>query len=353
MKRRMKWLLLVFPLLLTGCADLGYYLHSAKGQFSIMRQTRDIDEVLTDGNTTAQLRRQLQLVLQIRQFAFDELELPRSDSYSEYADLGRPYVLKNLFATDEFSIKLQRWCYPLVGCAGYRGYFDAQRLAQFKSTLLQQGKDVYVGNVSAYSTLGWFDDPVLNTFVNWPDYRLAGLIFHELAHQRLYIDDDTRFNESFAVAVQQAGVEKWLAQRAEHDHLQRYRQYQANRAQVVDLIEQARHQLDALYQQPLPAEQKRGQKQQLLQALRDRYQQKAQEFTVRDGFSRWFNGDLNNAKLASVSTYHAQVAGFRHLLDCEQGDLGQFYRAVEKLAELPKDKRRQALKSIDDCTSRN
>ena len=343
----------VLLLLLAGCADLGYYLHSAQGQFEIMRQTRAIDDVLADEQTPPRLRRQLQLVLQIRQFAFDRLALPRSDSYSEYADLGRPYVLKNLFATEEFSTSLQRWCYPLVGCAGYRGYFDEDRLQRFRAGLLAQGKDVYVGHVSAYSTLGWFDDPVLNTFVNWPDYRLAGLIFHELAHQRLYIDDDTRFNESFATAVQQAGVEQWLARAGDSRRLQRYRQYLRNRAQVIELIEQTRSQLAELYAQDLPDAEKRQRKQQQMQDLRAQYRRLLASFEIKDGFGRWFEGDLNNARLASVSTYHAQVEVFRRLLECRQGDFAQFYRELEKVAEQPKARRMQALQRNDDCANKN
>jgi predicted aminopeptidase len=347
----MKLIPLVILLLLSGCADLGYYLYSAQGQLSIMRQTRDIDDILADETTPPRLRQQLQRVQQIRRFAFNQLALPQSGSYTEYADLGRPYVLKNLFATEEFSTQLQRWCYPLVGCAGYRGYFDEARLRRFKAELLRAGKDVYVGHVSAYSTLGWFDDPVLNTFVNWPDYRLAGLIFHELAHQRLYIDDDTRFNESFATALQQAGVEQWLAQQGDSRRLQRYRQYLRNQAQVIDLIELAREQLAQLYTIDLEPAEKRRRKRQRLQALREDYQQLASSFDIKDGFGRWFKGELNNARLASVSTYHAQVAVFRQLLDCRPGDFDLFYRRLEKMGEMPKGKRMKALASNSDCTS--
>jgi len=319
-------------LLLAGCADTGYYLHSVQGQFSIMQKARDIDDVLADNNTSPKLRRQLQLVEELREFAFTELALPRSGSYTEYADLGRPYVLKNLFATDEFSIHLQRWCYPLVGCAGYRGFFDEQRLARFSDKLHQQGKDVYVANVSAYSTLGWFDDPVLNTFVYWPDFRLAGLIFHELAHQRLYVDNDTSFNESFASAVQQAGVERWLAQRGELNRLQMYRQYLKNRAAVIDLIERARQRLDRLYREDSSNAIKRLRKQQIFDELKQQYRQLAAGFTVKDGFARWFGGKLNNARLASVSTYHSKVKQFRSLLEAQDGDFERFYRAAEDLA---------------------
>jgi len=339
----MKYLALILLLLLSGCADLGYYWHSAKGQLSIMHRARAIDDVLQDPHTTPALKRQLRKVQVFRRFAVTQLALPKSGSYTEYADLERPYVLKNLFASDEFSIQLQRWCYPLVGCAGYRGYFDEQMLADFTAQLAHQHKDVYVANVSAYSTLGWFDDPVLNTFINWPDYRLAGLIFHELAHQRLYIDGDTRFNESFAVAVQQAGVEKWLQAQGDTIRLQRYRQLLRNRARVVGLIEQMRQRLGRLYRSDMSAALKRVRKQQLLQQLRQQYQQMSDTFDVKDGFARWFQSDLNNAKLASVSTYHAEVGAFRRLLHEQGGDFDAFYRRVEALGALPKAQRQQQL----------
>ncbi len=335
---------LVLAVSLSGCADLGYYLHSARGQWSIMQQTRDIDEVIADPSSDPRLREKLQQVQQIRRFAFEQLALPRSDSYREYADLGRPYVLKNLFAADEFSIQLQRWCYPLVGCAGYRGFFDLDRLQEFESDLQAQGKDFYIANVSAYSTLGWFDDPVLNTFIFWPDYRLAGLIFHELAHQRLYIDDDTRFNESFASAVQQAGVERWLKTQGEMERLARYRHYLNNRAQVIALIEQAREDLSRLYQQALAPAVKRQRKQQRLTRLREQYQEMTAGFTGPDGFARWFSGPLNNAKLASVSTYYAQVQQFRQVLECLNGDFDAFYRQVEIVGALPAENRARSFK---------
>ncbi len=344
----MKKLLLLSLLLLAGCADSGYYWHSARGQFSIMLRARNIADLLQDASTSPALSRQLRKVQEFRQFAFDRLALPESGSYTKYADLGRPYVLKNLFASDEFSIQLQHWCYPLVGCAGYRGYFDTQMLNQFRAGLRQQHKDVYVTNVSAYSTLGWFDDPVLNTFVNWPDYQLAGLIFHELAHQRLYIDGDTQFNESFAVAVQQAGVEKWLQTQGKTVKLQRYRQLLRNRARVVALIEQTRRQLDALYRSDITAPLMRVRKQQILSQLRQRYQRLSAGFAINDGFSHWFETGLNNAKLASVSTYHAKVGAFRRLLKRHHGDFAAFYRAVAVIAAMPEAQRHQQLARLDE-----
>ena len=331
-----KILTVLMVLQITGCADLSYYLHSVKGQLSIMQQTREIDEVLQDESTQSKLREQLTLVSRIRQFAFTKLDLPESDSYTEYADLGRPYVLKNLFASAEFSIVLQRWCYPIAGCAGYRGYFDEERLQGFKAKLEQQGKDVYVANIPAYSTLGWFDDPVLNTFIYWPEYRLAGLIFHELAHQRLYIDGDTSFNESFATAVQQTAVEKWLEESNQFAKLAAYKLNQKNRRMVFQLIESGRQQLNLLYESKLTDSLKRTKKYQLLQKLKNDYRQLSAKFTVKDGFSNWFNGQLNNAKLASVSTYHSSTGAFRNMLKYYQGDYSEFYRQVEKISRMDK-----------------
>ena len=326
-----------------ACADLSYYMHSAQGQMSIMQKMQDIDNVMQDESTQATLKQQLKLVGSIRQFAFDELRLPESDSYTQYADLGRPYVLKNLFASDEFSISLQIWCYPVVGCAGYRGYFDEKKLEEFKSTLLLQGKDVYVANIPACSTLGWFDDPVLNTFISWPGYRLAGLIFHELAHQRLYIDDDSQFNESFAMAVQYSGVEKWLQNKGQFEKLKRYKQYQQNRLKVIRLIEQGRSNLTRMYEQNLDDNEKRLQKKQLLAQLKADYEMLSSEFEVPDGFKYLFKGELNNAKLASVSTYLSRVKAFRKLLQSHAGNYAEFYLHVNDIGKLPVEERKSCL----------
>ena len=347
MNNTYKFLVLIAILQTTACADLSYYLHSVKGQLSIMQKTRDIDVVLKNESIQNKLREQLLLVGKIRQFAFQQLQLPVSDSYTQYADLDRRYVLRNLFASAEFSISLQRWCYPIVGCAGYRGYFDDELLEKYKLELEQQGKDVYVANIPAYSTLGWFDDPVLNTFIYWPEYRLAGLIFHELAHQRLYIDGDSQFNESFATAVQQTAVEKWLQDSHQFERLRRYKLYLINRQSVVELIEAGRRQLKQLYVKQLDDAQKRQQKQQMLAQIKLDYQQLTSGFDVPDGFKYWFQGDLNNAKLASVSTYHANVQAFRNLLQSHDGDYDSFYSHVDNIADLIKTERLNCLQYWD------
>ena len=330
---------------LTACADLSYYLHSVNGHYDIINRARPIQDWLEDGSTDPELAIKLARIEQIREFAINELGLPESDSYTLYADVGRQYALQNLFAAEEFSVKPKQWCYPVVGCAGYRGYFDIQRLQRFRDRLQEQGFEVHVTRVTAYSTLGWFDDPVLNTFIDWPEHRLAGLIFHELAHQQLYVDGDTEFNESFAMAVQQAGVEKWLQSKKQEQKLQRYRQYLLNRQRVVSLIETARQDLDRLYQQDMDVTQMRQAKRERLQQLQQDYREMSADFEVSDGFKRWFDGELNNAKLASVATYHAQVPAFKSRLQKLGGDFPRFYQEVAELASI-------APRHRDDCLQR-
>lgn len=309
----------------------------------MLQKTRDVDDVLEDRNTQPELAERLRLAQRIRKFAIHRLHLPESDSYTIYADLERNYAVKNLFAAEEFSVLAHRWCYLIIGCAGYRGYFDEQKLNDYVITLKQKNFDVYVANVSAYSTLGWFDDPLLNTFIFWPEPRLAGLIFHELSHQRLYMDGDTRFNESFAVAVQQAGVVKWLQATGQPLKLKQYQQYLVNRQQVVELIGHARENLQLLYQKDMPEVQKRIHKQLLFRQLKQDYKTLSASFDVNDGFKYWFADELNNAQLVSVSTYYTRVPAFRNLLQSHDDDFESFYRHVERLADMSSQERNDCL----------
>ncbi|MDJ0831958.1 MAG: aminopeptidase [Gammaproteobacteria bacterium] len=345
MKLKPRFLLLIIAslALLSACADLSYYLHSVNGHYDIMNRTRPIPDWMQDASTDPELVEKLSRIARIRDFAMNELALPESNSYTLYADIGRNYVVKNLIAAEEFSIRPYQWCYPVVGCMGYRGYFDEQRLERFRQRLQDQGFDIYVTRVTAYSTLGWFDDPVLNTFIDWPEYRLAGLIFHELAHQQLYVDGDTPFNESFAMAVQHAGVERWLQAKDQTEQLQRYRQYLQNRQQVTSLIESARQDLGRLYQTDKTVESMRQAKQDRLQRLKSDYAELTAGFEVKDGFKYWFDGELNNAKLASVSAYHAQEPAFRARLEQLDGNFPLFYQQVAELSRLPSDQRSACL----------
>jgi predicted aminopeptidase len=334
-----KLLIVISVVLLSACADIGYYWHSTKGHLSLMNKRVDISTLLEDPDLDSKLRSRLLLIQKIRVFSIEALALPDNGSYTNYTQLNRPYVLKNLFAAPEFSTRLLTWCYPIAGCANYRGYYDEDLLFEFVATLKDDKSDIYIGEVPAYSTLGWFDDPVLSSFINWPDAQLAGLIFHELSHQRLYIDNDTLFNESLATAVQQMGVELWLKSRNKTKEIAQFRHSIRYRQAVTDLIEQTRSELDGLYKTDLPQDLKRLDKQKILQTAAQHHTVLAESFDYTGGLSLWFAEGLNNAKLASVSTYNVHVPAFVNMMNAQKRDFGQFFHYVKTIAELTKTKR--------------
>ena len=330
-------------LLLSACADIGYYWHSANGHLSLMNKRVDIDDMLADSSLDGKLRGRLLLVQEIRQFSIAHLDLPDNGSYSSYVELDRPYVLQNLFAAEEFSTRLQRWCYPVIGCTSYRGYYDEARLHNYVAALEKDGFEVYIGQVSAYSTLGWFDDPVLSSFIEWPDYRLAGLLFHELTHQRVYIDDDTEFNESLASAVQQAGILLWLKSRNQASQLADFRRWLEYRSRVLVLIAKTRDQLSHLYQQDIIDSKKREAKALAFEQARLAHAELAQHHQVQQGFTRWFASELNNAKIGSVATYSNRVPAFINIIKAHNNDFEAFFVYVGKLGGLQKPMRDSCL----------
>ncbi len=326
-------------LLLGGCADLGYYWHNARGHLAVMDKRIDIGELLADGKLGPGLRERLLLVREIRRFSIERLGLPDNGSYSGYVELDRPYVVQNLFAAPEFSTRLRQWCYPIVGCAGYRGYYDEKRLRNYAQKLRSEGFEVHIGKVSAYSTLGWFDDPVLSSFIDWPDYRLAGLLFHELTHQQVYIDDDTTFNESLASAVQQVGAELWLDAGSRSDELENLLRWQRYRGEVTALIEATREKLSAIYSRDIDDASKRRMKSAAFETARTAHADIAAKFSVTGGYTHWFEGELNNAKFGSVSAYNSRVPAFVNMIRAHKTNFTAFFVYVEKLGKLGKNRR--------------
>ena len=330
-------------LLICGCADLDYYWHSANGHMALMDQRVDIEDLLADEQLDDKLRARLLLVQQIREFSIATLDLPANGSYRNYVELQQAYVIQNLFAAPEFSTRLHQWCYPLIGCASYRGYYEEARLLADIDELQSEGLEVYVGEVPAYSTLGWFDDPVLSSFIDWPDYRLAGLMFHELTHQRLYVDDDTTFNESLASAVQQAGTVLWLESRNEAAQLQEYMRWLVYRDEVIALIERTRERLRELYDSELSDAGKREGKALQFDRARAEHELIAERHGINGGYRSWFAGELNNARIGSVATYNARVPAFLNMLDDGARNFTKFYRYVEKVAQLERSEREHCL----------
>ncbi len=351
--RNLQSLLLLGALLaLGGCANFTYYAQSVGGQLDVFARRQPISRLLRAPDTPPALKSQLTEVLAIRQFAVQALDLPDNNSYRGYTDLQRRYVVWNVVATPPFSMRPRRWCFPIVGCVSYRGYFRKHRAEDFADTLRQRGDDVAVIGVPAYSTLGWFSDPVLNTTITWPRARLASLIFHELSHQLLYIKGDTAFNESFAATVEAEGVRRWLGQDKDEASLARYRVDRQRQAQFIQLVMATRAELVRLYATPLRDADRKAAKARVFAAMRKRYLRLKTQWGGYSGYDNWFAQDLNNAYLAAVNTYQEYVPAFRALLAQQHGDLPDFYAAVRRLGKIPVAQRHAQLRALAETVRR-
>lgn len=324
-------MLLTAPL--HGC----YYMQAVHGQFGIWKKSKNLDEVIADPATDPSLRNRLTLLREARNFASKRLLLPDNGSYRKYADLERNYVLWNVVATPEFSLEPRTWCYLVVGCLAYRGYFSASSADRFARKLDADGYDVHVGGVPAYSTLGRFDDPLLNTMLQRDDAALVALLFHELAHQRLFLKGDTAFNESFATAVAEFGLEEWFASRGDTAAAHLWHRRQVAAEAMMERMDDTRARLARLYESGVEDEEKRAKKQALFDALRTKLNEDGA------GGSGWDHVTMNNAWLATMSLYRGNLPAFRKLFaDCG-GDWPCFYESVDELAGLPDAGRAQSL----------
>ncbi len=337
-------LTLVGVLALVWNAD--YYRQAITGHAQMMLARVAIDDLVEQPDVDPALREQLGLASRIREFATAELTLPDNDSYRHYASLERDHAVWTVTALPEFSLSPKEWCYPIVGCQTYRGYFDEERARAMAQQLRNQGYEVVVGGTSAYSTLGFFDDPITDVMLARSDAALADLLFHELAHQRLFVRGDTMFNEGYANFVGEQGVREWLGARGESVKLQRW---QARREQTQvfrDLLLETRDRLDALYASSISPEAMREQKADILGDTRMVFDQ--QLVANHPGLARfrsWFDEPVTNARLARVATYRKWMPAFRTLYEMHDGDWAAFHHAVEELAELPRAARDERLRS--------
>ncbi len=337
------WLLLL-PLWLTGCAEITYYTQAVTGHLGILLNTRSIDQVLDDPATPAETRARLELARDIREYATRTLKLPENRSYRIYADLGRPAALWNVFAAPELSLELKTWCYPVAGCLGYRGYFNRKRADAYAAALKAQGYETFVGPVGAYSTVGWFNDPLLNTVIKRSDPELAAVIFHELAHQRLFLPGDTAFSESFATAVEIEGVRRWLSDRGKPDEFAGYMEKLRRREQFMELVLRYRKRLETLYASAESDNAKRAEKARVFGKLRSDYAALKASWGGYSGFDMWLvDGELNNARMGAVGVYHQYVPAFQALLAKLNGDFEAFYREMERIAKLSVNERQAVL----------
>ena len=317
---------------MSGCAQLNYYAQAAQGQYSLWSDARSIDDWLGDPGADPRLKARLQKAQLIRSFAVRELGLPDNASYKNYATLKRPFVLWNVVATPELSLAPIQSCFPIAGCVSYRGYYGKEDAQNYAAQLRAEGRDVQVGGVPAYSTLGWFDDPLLSTFIHYSDAELARMIFHELAHQVVYVPGDSQFNEAFATAVEEAGVQRWLDLFGDSAMRDDYRHGTARREDFLVLLQKHRSALAAAYAKKTPERLKRIEKARIFAALKDDYQILKISWGGYAGYDRWFAEPLSNAHLASVATYNDFLPAFRALL-AQQKTFPQFYAAVQTLAQ--------------------
>jgi len=323
---------------LPGC----YVLQAARGQAEVLSRSEPIEAVAADARTPQPVRARLELATEARAFAVRELGLPDGRSFRRYADLGRPYAVWNVVAAPEFSVEPRRWCFPVAGCVAYRGYFDESRARQAARRLERRGDDVAVGGVATYSTLGRLPDPLFNTMNGWAEPRFVGTIFHELAHERLYVAGDSEFNEAFASVVEQEGVRRWLLARGDRAALERYRDAKAREADFATLLRAARARLARLYEAGLPREQLWLEKQREFGRLKFEYTRLRAAWHGYAGYDAWFARTLNNAHLVAVATYHDCVPGLERELEAA-GSLPAFYARADALAELPPGRRRAAV----------
>lgn len=330
--------------LLNGCSTVSYYGQLVDGQWQLLRARQPVTQVIADPHTDARLRERLQQAQAARAFASQTLHLPDNRSYRLYADIHRPSVVWNVFATPEFSLQPVTHCFPIAGCVAYRGYYSQGGARGAAALQRQAGMDVYVSGVEAYSTLGWFDDPILSSMMNWGDERLATLIFHELAHQNFYVKDDTEFNESYATFVEQEGTRQWRAARGlPPPAAELTRQLDDFTRLVLD----TRERLQRLYAQPLDASAMRHAKAAQFEGLRQRYDAlKTQRWGGKGRFDAWIRSPLNNAKLLPFGLYDHYVPAFAQVFVQVHGDWPAFYAEVRRLGNLPTAERKAALQQL-------
>jgi predicted aminopeptidase len=345
--------------LLVGCADTRYYAQAVGGQFSLMAAARPMDDWLAEAHTPESLRSRLRLAQSLRRFAVTELHLPDNASYQRFADLKRRYAVWNVVAAPALSLELKTWCFPVAGCVGYRGYFDEADAQALATELRAQGLDVSVYGVPAYSTLGWMNwlggDPLLNTFVNQPDGELARLMFHELAHQVLYVSGDTTFNESFATAVERLGGAQWLAEQGSPQAREVFEKFDLHRQQFRALTRATRERLAQIYMKNSPlAPKDTGQiamKEEAMNDFRSQYAALKQSWGGYAGYDRWV-AQANNAAFSAQAAYDDLVPAFEALFEREGRDWLRFYAAVKQLAQRPEAERLQQLQALSADTAK-
>ncbi len=321
---------------LAGCASTRYLMQAGVGEWHVLHDRRSIVDVIDDPKTSEALVRELGTVREARRFAWQKLGLPDNDSYKSYVNVGRRYVVWNVVAAPEFSVRPKEWCYPIAGCVPYHGFFHQSAARSYARRLKHEGYDVVVEGVPAYSTLGWLPDPVMSTMMRYGTDELVAMIFHELAHELLYLPNDSQFDEAFAMTVENTGLQRWLAYRHESGRFAEFERLDAADMRFARLLRHTRDRLARLYAATIPRTRMLAQKKQIFARLARRIVRLEHKLRVRAPvYNRWIRAGLNNADLASVGTYYNCLPGFERLLEREDGNLPRFYAAARRLAREP------------------
>lgn len=313
---------------------------------ALMNQREDIDEVLASGELSEAEEQKLRLAMSLRDYAASDLGMSVEDSYAQLVVLDSSYVSWNVFAAKPLEMTPQQWCFPVAGCVSYRGYFNKEDAEAFAAKLRKKGLDTYVSGVGAYSTLGWFDDPILSSFLSLEDYRLAALLFHELAHRQFYLKGDTAFNESYATAVEQLALEQWLADTGRSQQYRHYEMRQRNQAIFIRWVESHRERLRELYDEPISDEEKLQARQVYWDTMRDSFTELVVQHPGLEAYGHWVEAELNNARLLSLASYNDWVDAFRQLFELSQCQWPEFYQQLEPLAKLDNNERIDELQAL-------
>lgn len=341
--------LLISLVLLSGlsaCSSIDYFSHLAKGQISLLWQREDVNDLLESDDISDELKSRLSLSQEIRVYATTHLELPVGDAYTSYSDLKRPYVVWNVYAAPALSFESYTWCYPFLGCLAYRGFYDEKRAKRAAKILEEQGYDVKVGGVKAYSTLGVFDDPLLNTFMFQNEVALVELLIHEISHRKLYIKDDTKFNENFATAVATLGAEQWYRAAKNETLFQRYQNQKLMHKSLLGFVLAYKDQLSNIYDdETISEEEKKILKTEIFEEMYQNFEVFKQKNNIDKRYDQWLFS-MNNASLSTLANYQELVPGFIALFHQQKNDWSTFYAEVEALADLDKESRHDALRIL-------
>lgn len=329
----------------TGCSTIGFYYQSTAGHLALLSKREPISDIVNDSTRDKELIEQLMLAQELRTFASADLGLPENQSYRSYIQLDRPYVAWHVFAAPEFSVTLQKWCFLAIDCMQYRRYFDEHGARAFAARLAAAGQDVYVAGVPAYSTLA----PLVSSMLHQGEIATASYIFHELAHQQLYVHSNSTFNESFATAVEELGVRRWLRHQGRLEELLRYEGWLTRKTAFANLILDTRRELHELYESGLPVETMRSEKRKLAGVLRQRFETLSQSDSSLQRYKKWMSGPLNNAQLGVIAVYRDQVPDFKRLFAACDSDFEKFYLRAEEISMLGAKERKSALEVSQEC----